>query len=298
MDKTPIIDMHIHLYQSKKHGSNAKKGYNIWEYGEKKDVSFSDFSGDLEDTLEAIHQAGADKGVIVNLISPSILNSQEFEGANTLGEKLEASNKWVCILAKQFKEFIPYIGVDPSILDTADMIHHIKVMKEEHGAKGVKVHGVHQKFFMHDDRMMPIWKTCADLDLPVIAHAGPERQGVKFTEPHAFAPLLEALPDLKVVLAHMGGGNWKQLLEISRSFSNAFFDISEIIEWTGAPRAPTDLELANLILDVGPERVMMGSDFPWYDIDHTINRVMELPDLSKDHKIGILGVNAARILGI
>ena len=298
MDKTPIIDMHIHLYPSKRHGSNAKKGYQIWEYGEKMDVSFSDFHGDLEDTLEAIHQAGADKGVIVNLIDPSTLNLQEYERAETLGDKLKASNAWVCDLAKKHKEFVPYIGVDPSILDTADMIHHVKVMKEKHGAKGVKVHGVQQKFFMDDDRMMPIWKVCVDLDLPVIAHAGPARKGEKFAEPHAFAPLLEALPDLKVVLAHMGGGAWKQLQEISEKYPNAFFDISEIIEWTGAPKAPTDLELANLILDVGPERVMMGSDFPWYDIDHTIDRVMELPVLSKDHKDEILGANAARILGI
>ena len=42
----------------------------------------------------------------------------------------------------------------------------------------------------------------------------------------------------------------------------------------------------------------MGSDFPWYDIDHTIDRVMELPVLSKDQKDEILGANAARILGI
>jgi predicted TIM-barrel fold metal-dependent hydrolase len=298
MDRTLIIDMHIHLYQSKRHGSNHKKGYDIWEYGEKKDVSFSDYHGDLEDTLEAIHHAGAYKGVIVNLIYPSTLNPQEYEGAITLGDKLKASNAWFCNLAKKHKELIPYIGVDPSILDTADMIRHIKVMKEKHGAKGVKIHSVQQKFYMHDDRMMPIWKACVDLGLPVLAHAGPARQGEKFAEPHAFAQLLEALPDLKVVLAHMGGGTWKQLREISERFHNAFFDISEIIEWTGAPRAPSDLELANLILDVGPERVMMGSDFPWYNIDHTIERVIELPVLSKEHKEGILGANAARILGI
>jgi predicted TIM-barrel fold metal-dependent hydrolase len=298
MGKTPIIDMHIHLYQSKIHGSNAKKGYHIWEYGEKSDVSFSNFHGDIEDTLKAIHQARAYKGVILNLIYPSTLNPQEYEGAVTQGDKLKASNAWVCNLAKKHRELVPYIGVDPLILDTADMIRHVKVMKDKYGAKGVKVHSVQQKFFMYDDKMMPIWRACVDLDLPVIAHAGPARQGEKFAEPNTFAPLLEALPDLKVVLAHMGGGTWRQLREISDKFPNAFFDISEIIEWTGAPRAPTDMELVNLILDVGPERVMMGSDFPWYDIDHTVDRVMELPVLSKDQKDGILGTNAARILGI
>jgi predicted TIM-barrel fold metal-dependent hydrolase len=41
---------------------------------------------------------------------------------------------------------------------------------------------------------------------------------------------------------------------------------------------------------------MMGSDYPWYDIDHTVDRVMELPILSAEEKAGILGSNALNIL--
>ena len=40
----------------------------------------------------------------------------------------------------------------------------------------------------------------------------------------------------------------------------------------------------------------MGSDFPWYDLDHTVDRVMELPLLSREEKEGIMGANAVRIL--
>ena len=43
---------------------------------------------------------------------------------------------------------------------------------------------------------------------------------------------------------------------------------------------------------------MMGSDFPWYDLDHTVERIMELPVLSNEEKEGILGANAVRILGL
>ena len=43
-----------------------------------------------------------------------------------------------------------------------------------------------------------------------------------------------------------------------------------------------------------PPRVMMGSDFPWYDIDHTVGRVLALPGLSAEKMDDILGENAIR----
>ena len=43
-------------------------------------------------------------------------------------------------------------------------------------------------------------------------------------------------------------------------------EIYEIIEWTSGDLAPSDEQLAQLIKDVGPHRVMMGSDLPWYGL--------------------------------
>ena len=60
------------------------------------------------------------------------------------------------------------------------------------------------------------------------------------------------------------GATWEQAFDIASAFPNAYFDSSELIEWTGAPNAPTDEQLAQLIRDIGPGRVMMGSDYPWY----------------------------------
>ena len=70
------------------------------------------------------------------------------------------------------------------------------------------------------------------------------------------------------------------------------------MEWTGAPNAPSDRQLAQLILDVGSDRVMMGTDFPWYDLDHSAELVMGLPLLSQEEKEAILGANAARFLDL
>ena len=151
---------------------------------------------------------------------------------------------------------------------------------------------------MSDERMWPVYRTCQELGIPVIGHSGPDRFGGHFAEPQAYAGMLGEFPQLKVVLAHLGGGTWQQAPEIAQAFPNAYFDCCEVIEWTGGTNAPSDQQLGQLIKDIGPDRVMMGSDFPWYDLDHTVERVMELPALSQEEKEGMLGANAIRILGL
>jgi predicted TIM-barrel fold metal-dependent hydrolase len=49
---------------------------------------------------------------------------------------------------------------------------------------------------------------------------------------------------------------------------------------------------------IGPDRVLFGTDFPWYDVESTIDQVMDLPHLSRDEKEAILGANAIRTLGL
>jgi hypothetical protein len=147
-----------------------------------------------------------------------------------------------------------------------------------------------------DPRMEPIYRTCVELGLAVLSHAGAAKGGERYAEPAAFAPVLEAFPDLTVVLAHLGGAAWRQTADLAHAFPRVTFDLCEIIEWTGAPNAPSVDQLARLIRDVGADRVMLGTDFPWYDLDRTVDLVMDLPVLSLEEREAMLGANAARIL--
>jgi hypothetical protein len=144
--------------------------------------------------------------------------------------------------------------------------------------------------------MLPIYRTCEELGLAVLSHSGSAKQGARFGEPASFAGVLQAFPNLTLVLAHLGGANWEQTAKLAHTFRHVTFDLCEIIEWTGAPNAPSRDELARLIREVGPDRVMLGSDFPWYDLGRTADLVMSLPLLATEEREAILGENAARIL--
>lgn len=308
-----LIDAHMHIFKTEEEGRRSKDRYQLWEYGEKSDVHSSKYLGTIDDALDAVDKAGFSKAVVVNIFAivqarrdhisklSDGMSSTEREQAiesidSNLVEELKQFNLWGCNLAKGRPRLIPYVTADPWGLPGKAGVTHLRDMVENYGAKGLKIHPVGQEFFMSDDRMRSIYQTCIELGLPIIAHSGPSRDSKPYGEPRGFAEVLKAFPDLTLVLAHLGGGTWEQSLEIARTYSNAYFDCCEIIEWTGGTNGPMDHQLARLMRDIGPERVMMGSDFPWYDLDHSVERVMEMPLLSLEEKEGILGANALRIL--
>ncbi len=310
-----VIDTHIHTYPIRELGFEERTSYEVWEYGEKDGIQYSEYGGDIEDVVQALKEAGATRGVLVNLFQPESapafadalrkggwaeagrggkVGSDHFQ----LSDLLVQSNKWFCRMAAEHPELVAFIGMHPSAMSGTRAQEHMREMVEEHGARGLKLHPVVQGFHMQDESMRPVLEACVDLDIPIISHCGPARGGEHLAEPDSYAPSLERHPGLRLVLAHLGGGAWGQTAEFARRYPGVAFDCSEIIQWTGAPNAPTAAQLAQLILDVGPERVMMGSDFPWYGIDHTAQRVKELPLLSDAQKEIILGENARRILGV
>ena len=308
------VDVHMHLYPSAESGDWWKGGYEIWEYGDKEGVAFSRASGTVGEALAAMEAAGFSHGIAVNLLSVDLFRQEaaallpaDLQGEGlaaavagieaTMAERFRAANRWLVDTLAPIPQLTPYVGVDPSALSPQQNVEHLREMADR-GARGIKLHPVAQRFEPNDPRMHPVYATCEELGLVVLSHTGSAKGGEPFAEPGAFAGVLEQHPHLTVVLAHLGGGSWRQTLDLAKAFPAVAFDLCEIIEWTGAPKAPTAEELARLIREIGPERVMFGTDFPWYDLDRTVELVMGLPLLSAAEKEQILGANAAGLLDL
>jgi len=215
----------------------------------------------------------------------------------TMADRFRAANRWLVDALAPLPQLTPYVGVDPWAMSPQQNVEHLREMTDR-GGRGIKLHPVAQRFEPNDPRMRPVYDTCEELGLVVLSHTGSAKGGEPFAEPRAFAAMLAQHPRLTVVLAHLGGGSWRQTLSLARAFPKVTFDLCEIIEWAGAPKAPTDEDLARMIKEIGPERVMLGTDFPWYDLGRTVELVMELPVLSTGEKEQILGVNAVGMLDL
>jgi len=323
MAASPLkVDVHMHLYPSVASGEWWKSGYEIFEYGPEpldlEGVRFSDASGTVDEALAAMAAAGFSHGVAVNLLSVELFReeamamlpvdltrAEQIEAVAAIdanmADRFRAFNRWLVDTLASLPQLTPFAGVDPWALSPRENVRHLRELAGR-GARGVKLHPVAQRVSAADRRLWPVWQTCQELGLALLAHSGTSKDGEGFAEPEAFVPLLRDFPDLTVVLAHLGGGSWRQTAQLAAAFPSQrlAFDLCEIVEWSfgAAPNAPTPKELAALIQDVGPERVLLGTDFPWYDLDRTVGLVLDLPLLAGEQKEAILGANAVRVLGL
>ncbi|MGE0237890.1 MAG: amidohydrolase family protein [Parvibaculaceae bacterium] len=313
MTDTLLIDTHVHLYRSPAAAAQDKESYTIWEYGDGGRPAYSPSLGSPEELVRSMSASGVSRVVVLNLFiaewetrrfetglprdmpaAERTRNIEAFKGQ--LFDALRDFNLWGCRVAKENPAITPFVSVDLNVAGPEESAALFRELVEDHGARGLKLHSAIHRHGMDDERLWPLFRLCRDYDLPVLGHAGLDPDGAGYAEPKAFARVLEEFPELRLILAHMGGGGWRQTAALAKRFPNVWLDCAEIIEWSDASLAPSQCELAALIREVGVHRVLMGSDYPWYDLDRTVSRVRELPLLSLEEKELILGRNAKRLL--
>ena len=208
-------------------------------------------------------------------------------------DRLERRNSWTCSLTTENPNLVPFINLDP-LMDEGTMTTEIQDKVSNQGAKGIKLHPGVQRFFPNDRRLWPAYQTAQQLGLPVICHSGTSDTPIQYAEPNNFIEVLDSFPGLTLVMAHLGVGFFDEAISLARTYPNLQFDCCAIISSTEAERGLSNTELTALIKEIGVERVMFGSDFPWHDPAIAIERLLRL-DFSEPEKRLLLGENALRI---
>jgi predicted TIM-barrel fold metal-dependent hydrolase len=300
-----ITDGHMHLFPTAEQGRAAVDGYPVREYGDGAPHAVSAAAGTVADGLAALDAAGADRACLLSSFEapglPAPPSGRRFWPTRPPhaehAEALRADNRWLCEVGARHPRLLPFPTVHPGLLGAAAAADHVAQLADEHGARGLKLHPIAMRTHPGDPALTPTFAVCAQRGLPVVAHCGPDRHGTGWSRPIAFVSVLEAQPRLALVLAHLAGAAWRELPPIAERFPQVRFDCSEIIAWTGSPHAPSAAQLAALIRAVGADRVMLGSDFPWYDPADTVAQVRALPGLGDGEREAILGGTAAALLG-
>jgi uncharacterized protein len=287
-----VVDVHVHVFPGE--NDPMRHGYDIWEYGPFEGVTYGERQGTFDDLITSMAEHPCDHSVILGMFVAAM---EDVADEGELPDRMRKYNDWVVGTAARSPNLTPLIAADPAVMGGRAGADHLASAVEK-GAKGIKVHPVVQRFFPDDPRMDPTYSLCEELGLTVLSHSGLTDGPDQFADPFAFATVMEQHPRLHLLLAHLGGASWSQVAEFAATFPSVSFDLCEIIAWTGSPGGPTADELGLLIRDIGPERVLFGTDFPWYELDRTIDQLMELPHLSDEQRRGILGENAVLRMGL
>lgn len=158
---------------------------------------------------------------------------------------------------------------DPEYSSTLDLV-------QAAGLPGIKVHPEYQAFSFDEKELDPVWQQISDRKLFLITHAGEDAGFAPpfHSHPQSLRKLHERHPQLKLVLAH--GGSWKMWDEVKQYLAgcNIFFDLSFVGESMSCS------QYRELILQLGVENCLFGTDSPWCDQAHAL-------ELLHDTKIGV-----------
>jgi predicted TIM-barrel fold metal-dependent hydrolase len=140
----------------------------------------------------------------------------------------------------------------------------LEICLRDHGFVGLKLHPWVQGYYGGADFLAPLLEICQSHSAPVVFHTG--------TPPYAqaFHIWVQArkFPRVTFVLAHLGlNYQWRDAIEVGKMCSNTLFDTSGISYTFAVKRA---------IEELGPERVLFGSDNPFLFPETELQKVVTL----------------------
>lgn len=180
-----------------------------------------------------------------------------------------------------------------------DVMRELERVKEL-GLRGIKLHPEYQNCFADEPASVAVVQKATELGLWVLFHAGLDVgiHGPVHGTPERFARLRRAVPDARMILAHLGGFNmWEEVEQVLPDLVGVYVDTSYSI-----PAFPEQRDrFARMIRAFGTDHVLFGTDSPWNDQAESIRateKFFKEYQFSKAESDAILGGNAAGILGI
>ena len=214
-----------------------------------------------------------DAGIKYSIIQPVATAAHQVEHINDSAIKINSQAKLTGLYS--------FGAMHPEFEDYKNELARVK----NFGIMGIKLHPVYQECDIDDTRYIKILSCCEELGLCVLIHAGWDISypGVANAMPEKIARALKISGAKKIILAHMGG--WQcgeQVIELFKD-SGVFFDTafsfgkitpdpeSDFYNTHELPKMPGHEEFLKLILNLGVEKILFGTDSPWYSQKDSVN---------------------------
>lgn len=248
-----VIDTHVHVFPAK---VATRAADNI--------VDYYSISRQGDGSVEGLLAGSSSIADIHYVISSATLNpSKPAVGDDYMLEVASSRPNFIPLCS-----FHPAMGVEASVAEL-DRCFAL-------GAKGVKIHSDFQRFYVDDEIPMEIYRHIAACGKPIIFHVGDPN--TDFSTPSRVRHIVDEIPDLTVIAAHMCGyKSWEEAKKCLIG-SSVYTDTSEAL------LGMSPAELTELIRLHGVERVMFGSDYPLWNPDFAFAQIdaLELTDSERE----------------
>lgn len=264
-----IIDFHTHAFPDKVAEKAIPKLAGIGGidcYGD----------GTVSSLISRMDEWHIDRAVILNIAT----NPKQQTNVNNFAIDINSTNHRLYALG----------SINPLSDNIAEEAHRLR----DGGIRGIKIHPDYMETPVDDERFDAVYRACIENDLFVVSHSGWDFISPDYIHctPERIVRVMDRFPSLRFVAAHLGAcKQWDEVERLLVGRENLWLETSL------APMLGLDKRVcARIIQNHDPERILFGSDFPWYRMDACVEYV---GSLGLSHKLlqKIFSENAVKLLG-
>lgn len=191
-------------------------------------------------------------------------------------------------VVRDYPELVPFGSVHPYDRDAEARLSS----QRSAGARGVKLHPNGQFVAPDNPRTVHLCGRCGAHGLPVLFHCGPvgiePAAARRRSQVARYEQVIAEHPETTFVLGHSGALQHDQAIRFAERYPNTWFDLSCL-----------GLEALREVLDTVPsDRVLYGTDWPFYHQSLTLARVLIATEHDPALRRAVLHDNAARLLSL
>ena len=153
-------------------------------------------------------------------------------------------------------------------------------------ACGIKLFPGHERFYLSDPVLEPVWSLAERCGVPVLFHSGWENSG--FASPRTVRDVAEAHPSVQLVCCHCFYPDLRECLKMT-DLPNLRFGLSSVAD--DPARTEELIPAVRDLIRAVPDRVLFGSDYASCERAPHL-RMMEQLDLSAEERRKVLSDNA------
>ncbi len=301
-----ILDIYAHVFRTAEIGRQVLQSCSRprpWE-------------GVIDELRATMREAGIWRSVITTITPTRTMREQalallatdlsnesrqkaEAEIRERMLQRMHQHNLWGCEVGRTCSEFLPFINLDPVLMDAVTIRQKVRETVSQ-GARGIVLLPAPHGFYGNDRRVWPVYEMAQSFQLPILAQtgdAGPLPPGGRghWGRPRYFGDVAASFPKLRLILGHLGRGYESEIAVLTRRYPNVYTETSMRLSGLDEAGKWTPAEAVTWFRLIGIDRILFGTKWPLFDPQQDINTVRKLP-LTPEEKRKILGENAKRAL--
>lgn len=135
-----------------------------------------------------------------------------------------------------------------------------------------------------DSRYQPAWEYADAKGLLILTHTW---GGSDLDGPVIVRQMAERYKDVKLLMGHSCHGEWDAAVRLARDFPNVYLELTALFDTRGV--------LEKFAREAGSDRMLFGTDLPWFDPHQAIGALLSA-DISDEDRHNICHRNARQLL--